>query len=50
MKKSTALSLAGLIFLIGGFISFLLKANTAALILSFAGIAIYIFKKLKKEI
>lgn len=50
MKKSVALSLAGLIFLIGGFVSFILKLNSAAVILSLVGIGIYIYKKIKKEI
>lgn len=50
MKKSVALSLAALIFMIGGFISFLLKQINSAIILSIAGIFIYMYKKFKKEI
>ena len=50
MKKSVALSLAGLVFLIGGFAAFLLKQVEAAAFLTIIGIAVYLYKKLKKEI
>ena len=50
MKKSVALSLAGLVFLIGGFAAFLLKQFGAAGLLTILGIAIYLYKKFKKEI
>lgn len=50
MKKSVALSLAGMIFLIGGFVSFMLGLLGAAAFLTAIGVFIYLYKKLKKEI
>jgi hypothetical protein len=50
MKKSVALSIVGLIFLMGGFVSFLMGLLGAATILTIVGILIYLYKKFKKEI
>jgi len=50
MKKTVMLSIAGLIFLLGGFVAFIMGLLGAATILSVIGILIYLYKKFKKEI